>query len=288
MVIHERHCAFRLISFGVFVAVSLNRPVLSADAVSIAPDAIIQKSLVALSRATGANGEDEMHFFKEIIALRRDAEKNPKELIRQLIWYQAHTAKESDFTVVFVLSYVPNLNKLDVVTAIAPFIGRAGDAKIEAAARSILSLIDADSRGGHSGFDYYSSFIREELQRGGMADTPFAAYLFRKYPGESLTSFARATYNDARRKPFMWAEHVVNDWLWKREFGFAPEKVPDSAVTEQVEKMVNRDEWWARLYAAEIVRQHPEFGTPTLVDMLKSDKSELVRKALEPDEKAKP
>ena len=103
-----------------------------------------------------------------------------------------------------------------------------------------------------------------------------------------LISIARATYRDDRRKPSLWADHIVNDWLWKRESGFATEKKPDADVTEQIKKMAERDEGWARLYSAEIIHQHPELGTPAIVEMLKTDKNEFVQKALDPDEKLKP
>ena len=147
MAISQNQFNFQVLFVALIFAVSFDRAAMGGDSVSITPDATVQKRFAALSNATGANDEDELRFFKQIIALRRLAEKDPKELCRQLIWYQAHTAKESDFTVVFILSYVPNLNKRDIVSAIAPLIGQTSDTKIDFAARSILSLMDATVAG---------------------------------------------------------------------------------------------------------------------------------------------
>jgi hypothetical protein len=43
--------------------------------------------------------------------------------------------------------------------------------------------------------------------------------------------------------------------------------------------MVKHDEWWARLYAAEVIRQHPELGNQPLVAELARDPHPLVQKA---------
>lgn len=47
----------------------------------------------------------------------------------------------------------------------------------------------------------------------------------------------------------------------------------------QLEKLANHSEWWARLYVAAIMRRHWELRDPDVLDKLKNDSHELVRKA---------
>ena len=45
--------------------------------------------------------------------------------------------------------------------------------------------------------------------------------------------------------------------------------------------------WWVRLYVAEILRQYAQFRTPELIERLKADEHELVRRAILEIDKSK-
>jgi hypothetical protein len=91
-----------------------------------------------------------------------------------------------------------------------------------------------------------------------------------------------ATLHDGeQRKPFLWAGHVVDDMLWKRQNGFIPPKEIPAEVPPQLDLMAARPEWWARLYVAAIMAQHKELATPELITKLRRDENELVRKFIE-------
>ena len=76
--------------------------------------------------------------------------------------------------------------------------------------------------------------------------------------------FATITYDEPMSlRAFFWGRHVVEDALWKEDKGFdkaAADARP--AAIEQLDLLSKRKEWWARLYVAEIIRQHKELARP--------------------------
>jgi hypothetical protein len=61
--------------------------------------------------------------------------------------------------------------------------------------------------------------------------------------------------------------------------GFVSRDAVDAAAPEQIEKMSRHPAWWARLYAAEVLRRHRELGTDAMVQRLAGDGNRLVREA---------
>ena len=76
------------------------------------------------------------------------------------------------------------------------------------------------------------------------------------------------------------AEHIVSNALWLNKNGFADrfqQTLPEA--NEQLTKLANRQEWWARLYVAYIMRQHGELRRGDVIERLSNDSNELVQEA---------
>jgi hypothetical protein len=83
-----------------------------------------------------------------------------------------------------------------------------------------------------------------------------------------------------QRGEFFLAEHIVSNAIWLNENGFADrfqQALPEAK--EQLKKLAEHDQWWARLYVAEIMRRQREFRDPGLLAKLREDDNELVKKA---------
>jgi hypothetical protein len=82
------------------------------------------------------------------------------------------------------------------------------------------------------------------------------------------------------RREIELAEHIVSNALWLNKNGFADrfhQAMPDAV--DQLKKLAASDKWWARLYVAYIMRQHPELHQPNLIERLSKDSTQLVREA---------
>ncbi len=117
--------------------------------------------------------------------------------------------------------------------------------------------------------------------------------MYARHPGKALLAMQQVYVQADRRRTreLLWAEHVVADVVWKHQNGFLEKTKVEPEAATQLEKLSQDQTWWVRLYVAEILRQHPAFRTPALVDRLKDDPHELVRNAMRftrPDAEKKP
>jgi len=82
------------------------------------------------------------------------------------------------------------------------------------------------------------------------------------------------------RSEILLAEHIISDAIWLKENGFDErfQKAMPEAENE-LAKLSKYDEWWARLYVAEMMRQYPVLRQPALMEQLRKDSHALVSKA---------
>lgn len=255
----------------------INR-VAAAEPEMIQPDSELQSLLSQLPESNLRTRAEE--HWRKLNELRTVADKAPTHLIQQLIWYDVNTAPSGEMTTVEILTFIPGL-KSYLVGTVAPLMGKTNSKKTEREIRELLWMIESKDADGNFNFREYESYIRGRIQGNLPFDEPFLAYVFHQAPGRALQAFTIATYSDDRRKPFLWARHVVDDLIWKRNFGFLPPDKPETDVSDQIRQMADSDQWWARAYAAEIIKEHPELGDAKTTDRLKSDKNNIVRMIIE-------
>lgn len=224
--------------------------------------------------ADGSETEENIDSYKDalgslVLASQRDALGFTRELIDfEVAAEKAHNEKAG--MIAALVRHISTASNQEIVQALQPYFEKS-----DAATQAVVSefLFHVERASGTPDFSYYP------LSDDSASGLAIVEHMFRRSPGQALQTFAMAVFQDERRKPLLWARHIVDDALWKRQYGFDPAKGPDAAVTEQLEKMAGRDEYWARLYAAEVIRQHPEFGTNELATRLKMDPHPLVHKA---------
>ena len=70
------------------------------------------------------------------------------------------------------------------------------------------------------------------------------------------------------------------DVIWKQRYGFLSRSENDTEVGRELANLARHRAWWARLYVAEIMRQHPAFRQPALVSQLESDPNPFIVRAI--------
>ncbi|MEX2169779.1 MAG: hypothetical protein WD851_10745 [Pirellulales bacterium] len=111
---------------------------------------------------------------------------------------------------------------------------------------------------------------RQQLDDEGASETPQQ----RKTDREK--EIRQKVESELRREVLM-AEHIVSNAIWLKENKFGEEfqkALPEAKA--QLWKLSERDEWWARLYVAEIMRKHRELRQPLVIQRLSADENALV------------
>jgi hypothetical protein len=134
---------------------------------------------------------------------------------------------------------------------------------------------------------------------------PFTKYIFEYSPGRALLVFAFAnSQGDTTTRPqnlgallvakkaelreIQLAEHLVSNAIWLQKNGFSDQfqQAAPEAI-QQLTKLAQRTDWWARLYVAHIMRMHPEIRRADVWEQLEKDSDELVREATKPKQSSR-
>jgi hypothetical protein len=81
------------------------------------------------------------------------------------------------------------------------------------------------------------------------------------------------------RSEILLAEHIINNAIWLKEKRFDErfqQALPEAA--DELAKLAKHDEWWVRLYVAEMMRQHRELRQTDVLQQLSEDINPLVSK----------
>ncbi len=259
---------------GVFCVPSFAAP--AASAPDLSPDGVIQAAIGRVERA--ANADDARRQMDELVAL---GEREPAELVGQLVWYSAqHQGDRRARAIVGRAFSRLGAPKDVVVTALVTHLDDR-DAAVRGDVRELLKGYEDRSATRPPDFSTYRAIIEDDVRHGREPRASLVELMYQSDAGTALLTMVRAYQlrEPGEIKPILWAEHVVSDLLWKRRYGFAGANAVDAAALQQVELMSRHPRWWARLYAAEVVRTHPELGAAGMVDRLAGDGNGLVRAA---------
>ncbi|MEX2172066.1 MAG: hypothetical protein WD851_22285, partial [Pirellulales bacterium] len=114
---------------------------------------------------------------------------------------------------------------------------------------------------------------RQQLDDEGASETP------QQRKADREEEIRQKVESELRREVLL-AEHTVSNAIWLKEHRFGEEfqkALPEA--TSELAKLAKHDEWWVRLYVAEIMRQHRELRQRAVVQRLASDSNSLVSKA---------
>lgn len=245
-------------------------------------DEQIQQILTALA---GSIRNEESEATQEHLDEMRNLSgrgRDYKKLISQLVLYAVDIENKRDASVIEAMLPAIVMEQLripngQVVAALIPYLDST-DAAIRRFAKEILRSKEGGTATKPPDFSYYHPFLQERGEQGLKVRREVVLYLYETDLGEAVLTIMRATIrNGEQMKPILWTEHQVSDVLWQWQFSFLRGDQVTPVATEALAKLVAHPRWWARLYVAEIVRQHPAFRTDELIAVLLTDADESVR-----------
>lgn len=216
------------------------------------------------------------------------APEDTHELARQALWYRsANEHKAGSQAVVGRIFKRLERDKKSLIAALVRLLD--DDVSLQRYAQDALRGYEDRSALRPPDYSIYHTILEDDFRASGMPQPSLVKFMYEGDPGVALLTIMRASQmrDPAEMKPILWAEHVVADLRWRRQFGFVEAKAVDSAVVRELDKLSQHTAWWARLYVAEMIRQHPELGTKTIRERLAADSHELVRKSSAPAAPAK-
>jgi hypothetical protein len=275
-------CCILLLSLG--CAPGTNAVANPADGVvkqdiTIVPDPEIQEQI---GRVLYPNRDGPRR--DELQVLAKMGGQDYEKLIPQLLYFSMYgmdPAGKHDLKEGWALAGFSELLKIShyqIATALLPYLGTT-DAKLR---HKLHGLFD--------GFNYafLQDFMQGRLRAGKDLPQELVRCMYQRNPGEALLTMSRTlsikeTWEASRKqsRPLIWAEHVVSDTLWKHEREFLEKTKVEPEAAVQIEKSAIDKDWWVRLYAAEIMRQHPAFRKLELLQKLAKDENPLVRESAE-------
>jgi hypothetical protein len=268
---------------------------------SIEPNIQLQSQIqrtfdAVMNEADGCDGG--VSAYCELQKLRSFAEGDNVLLVQQLAYFAEKLTDGESVLAVRAMLELASIPKSAIIKALAPELD-ASDPELREFVRDWFQFQDNAvselHRTPHSAnYGEYEKYIGSRFSRNEPLPDGFVTYIFGRASGHAFLAFLHAddkvqrelegpgpTARATRTKEMLWNEHVISDAIWRKENGFPTEflNVKADAISA-LHKLSINENWWARLYVAEIIRQHPEFAVPALVERLQKDENELVRQAI--------
>lgn len=199
-------------------------------------------------------------------------------LITYILQYQARedTAENEWMSSMGVLKGLTfDLDDRKIIGVLVPLL-EAHDERLYDVAQDLLGpFIRCECNGIHITFRAFDDYLR---QRKPNVPRGLVRFIYSEAPGKALLQLGGVhSGSQEEYRLLLWAEHEVSDILWKWQFYFVPRNQVEPGAAEALAKLVDHPRWWARLYVAEIMRQHPAFRTDELIEALLGDPDESVR-----------
>lgn len=181
----------------------------------------------------------------------------PSDILPQLVLYRARIIgdeKKYGATIIIGHSLFEKISDTEILNALAPLLEEK-DPVVRKEAQEVIAGIP--SRHGDIKGAYYQSF---------------EAYLkaTKENPSEVLVKYMY------HRKPDAALFSVASAYLEKDEAKALVAQVKAEDEAQAVDRLCKRPEWWAKLYAAEKMKQNPKLRDPELIEQLKKSKNPAV------------
>lgn len=277
----KQHAAIRLRGIGLVFAASVIA-VAAVNAVDtvveITPDNASQASIESL-----INAPDKPAFNRQLDQLIERQGDDGRPLIPQLVWYAARHQQEAR-TKAFVGRVLAGITtpKSVIVETLVPHLDNK-DIAIRGIVMELLASYEDRSATRPPDFSGYRALIEADVRAGREPRSSLVQFMYASDPGTALQTMVRAAQlrSPEEIKPILWSEHVVSELFWKRRYGFVERIAVDAAAVREIETLSRHARWWVRLYAAEIVKAHPELGEAGVVKRLKEDADIRIREVFE-------
>lgn len=243
------------------------------DVAEFTPDPAVQ---AAITQVADANDRPGQQAAFELLASRY--QQSPEPLIRELTWFASRARDERQ-----AMAGGAILRRLDVpperiVRALVPWLATT-DAEFATALRNALGGLEGRAPGRRPDFSVYRGLLEDRLRSGEPLPAALVRYLYDADAGMAVLLMMRTHQVRVpdEIKRILWAEHVVSNVLWKQQYGFLKPSEVEPAAASELTSLATHPAWWARLYVAEVMRQHPAFRQADVLDALARDADANVR-----------
>lgn len=232
---------------------------LCCKAEDIIPDAKVQADIdkVILRLVDTKTKEDALSTIRQF----EKGYTNRVFMLQQVLLYMATggaCTEERGYAAIGLVNFLV-VDKQDKIKAALPMLGRE-EGDFHKMATGVLHMVDEDRTQSDGAVDFspYEVFISESTS----PPLVLIDYMYEREPDVALSSIA-AVYLDKDE-----ARSLVSQL-----------KSEDDA--QAVDRMSQRPEWWAKLYAAEKMKQNPKLRDPEIIEQLKQSKHAVVRETVQ-------
>jgi hypothetical protein len=274
---------YLLTAFASLVAVPLLQEEFADSNRQLQPDPRIQNLLQQLLPPV----ESEEAFQRNLALLRRES---PVEVVRQvfLVDFDPRAKELLEFPMI-ILSKLENVSSHTIAFAFAEYVDTPNKAHRDEIREWLEDEVEGDGRRGPPNFEPYLAGLDSARRAGRPLSAGLIHHMYVVDPREALMVLLRLyQLGPSLGKPLIWSDHVIYEVLWRDEKSFDIDERTLAAANSEIARLSTSEYWWARLYVAEMLRQHPKFfHSEALAAKLKADENELVRRAMtEPRDEA--
>jgi len=299
----RRACTWALSAWAALAAAAIATPGEAAPP-TVEPDPEVQAALDNLASTLGP-WSDRSAWCEWFLKAESLTKEQHEGIVGQFLYFYSYSSNPyKDRLSMYQVLHFAALDRHLIVAALVPYL-ESPDSKIAEQALRYLHVFDqctcAACRAGigpgvagiRPGVDVvvYLDFFQRALAEGKDPPRVLTRYLYERDPGgvvlmlTGLREYFGRTREELlsadERKAIFWAEHVISDTIWKHEYGFLDKDKVEPEAARELERLARHKEWWVRLYAAEIMRQHAAFRREVLVRRLAKDRHPLVREVAE-------
>ena len=245
----------------------------------------IQEQISQIYRSLDQSGVDprgNVAAFQEIQTLK-ELVADKGEIVKQVAVFAATpTDDEQRPLVAIMILQLLDLPPSIVIPQLAPYLD-ADNSRLRSFVREWFQ--GHDNAGSDESplkpvnYEDYKNYVRGLVNTQQEIPDVFVGYIYERSPERALLVFYSAMA-PPRDKDILLSEQIVSNALWlkKNDFEDRFQQSLPHAVAE-LAKLAKHEQWWARLYAAEIMRRHRDLRQPELWQQLGIDRNKWVSKA---------
>jgi hypothetical protein len=251
------------------------------------PDTTAQQRIEIVVRALATKDMPFIEKMKAVESIRSWAEKAGSDFFNQLFHYSCRQDEidssdsrlKEEYAFILPRRFYSVADR-DIVAVLAPHMGSRNERVRRMAISFAEHYFEGDTPPHCVDYEPYTDYLAYHK------DAPplgLVRYMFDNAPGQAVLSLAlvyREHIGKNAYRDIQWSEHIIADAIWRKERQYDEqfEQIKQQAISE-LDNLSKHDAWWARLYAAEIIRlySYPDLKNDAIVKRLQSDVNELVR-----------
>ncbi|MCY2950881.1 MAG: hypothetical protein NTU53_02765 [Planctomycetota bacterium] len=243
------------------------------------PEVKVQNQIAVVLKA-----DDDVRFYREVsnlLELSGKVEWDTGRLLKEVMDYMPRIENDDQlgrFQRMLELMRVP---KSALVDAAGARLGAAQGKEATVCRTMLRAAAPADPRGAadFSQFTQYLTARQMQLPQG------LVLWMYDRDPAAAMEQMmgifgSRMAADDVQT--LVIGARVLDQMRWKVRYGLATEKSTDELVIQQLEKLAGFEQWWVRLYVAEMLAKHPQVRRAGLVAKLANDIDPLVAYVMGP------